>query len=118
DDRAPGSRVLAIAAERDDPDVLWMGTDLKGAFCYREGKFETFSTAEGLLDNRVFAIIEDREGQLWFGTGSALTKRGSSSFLRLDQADGFPTDQPVFGMAESSDHAVWFSAWDSGVIRR
>ena len=117
DDRAPGVRVLAIAAERNDPDVLWLGTDLKGAFCRKGDHFETFSTAEGLLDNRVFAILEDREGLLWFGTGSALTKRGSSSFLRLDQADGFPTDQPIFGMAESSDGALWFSAWDAGVIR-
>ena len=65
----------------------------------------------------MFAVFEDREGLLWFGTGSALTKRGSSAFERLDQADGFPPDQPVFGMAESTDHALWFSAWDAGVIR-
>ena len=117
DDRAPGNRVLAIAAERDDPDTLWLGTDLKGAFCRRGQRFEPFSTAEGLVDNRVFAVFEDREGLLWFGTGSALTKRGSSSFVRLDQADGFSTNQPVFGMAESRDGALWFSAWDSGVIR-
>ncbi len=117
DDRAPGGRVLAIAAERDDPDVLWLGTEHKGAFSRHGDRFEPFSTAEGLSDNRVGAILEDREGVLWFGTDSALTKRGASSFLRFDRADGFPAADPIFGMAESRDGALWFSAWDSGVIR-
>ena len=104
-------------AERDDPDVLWLGTDRKGAFSRHGDRFEPFSTAEGLSGNRVKAIFEDREGVLWFGTDSALTKRGASSFLRFDVADGFSIDQPVFGMAESRDGALWFSAWDSGVVR-
>jgi diguanylate cyclase (GGDEF)-like protein len=117
DATTPGGRVLVIAAEHDDPDVLWLGTEGRGAFCRRGGRFEAFSTAEGLSDNRVSAIFEDREGVLWFGTDSALTKRGPSSFLRLDQADGFPPDAPVFGMTESRDGALWFSASQAGLIR-
>ena len=117
DATTPGGRVLFIAAERDDPDVLWLGTERRGAFCRRGARFEPFSTAEGLSDNRVSAIFEDREGLLWFGTDSALTKRGPSSFLRLDQADGFPPDAAVFGMAESRDGALWFSAAQAGLIR-
>jgi diguanylate cyclase (GGDEF)-like protein len=118
DERAPGGRVLALLAERDDPDVLWLGTDRSGAYCLRGDRFERFATAEGLSDNRVRAIYEDAEGILWFGTDSALTKRGASSFLRFDAADGFPPEAPIFGMAESRDGSLWFSAWDYGLIRR
>ena len=112
-----GGRVSSLLAERDDPDVLWLGTDRRGAFCRRDGGFQRFSTAEGLSDNRVRALHEDREGILWFGTESALTKRGPSAFVRFDETDGFPSDAPIFGMTESRDGALWFSAWDSGVLR-
>jgi diguanylate cyclase (GGDEF)-like protein len=118
DDEAPGRRVNAVISETGSPEVLWMGTERQGAFCLRGGAFEKFGIAEGLADNRVRAILEDREGVLWFGTNSALTKRGPSSFILFDEADGFPADAPVFGMAESRDGAVWFSAWDAGVVRR
>jgi diguanylate cyclase (GGDEF)-like protein len=117
DDQAPGNRVLSLLAEQDDPEVLWLGTDRRGAFCRRAGRFEPFATTEGLSNNRVPALFEDREGILWFGTDSALTKRGTSSFVRFDQADGFAPDMPIFGMAESRDGALWFSAWDGGLIR-
>jgi diguanylate cyclase (GGDEF)-like protein len=117
DEQAPGSRVLTIAAERDAPEVLWLGTDRRGAYRLRDGRFERFSAAEGLSDNRVNAIYEDREGVLWFGTDSALTKRGASAFLRLDQLESFPNGAPVFGIAESRDGALWFSAWDGGLVK-
>ena len=117
DDRAPGVRILSLLAEQDDPEVLWLGTDRRGAFCRRGARFEPFSTTEGLSNNRVPALFEDREGILWFGTDSALTKRGTSSFVRFDEADGFAPEMPIFGMAESRDGALWFSAWDGGLAR-
>lgn len=49
-----------------------------------------FGLREGLASPRVHAIFEDREGVLWFGTDSGLTKRAPSAFLTYADEDGVP----------------------------
>jgi diguanylate cyclase (GGDEF)-like protein len=116
DERAPGTKVTCLAAEAD-PSSVWIGTDDRGAFHYRNGAMESFGPSEGLINPHVYAILDDREGTVWLGTDGGLAKRGSSAFITWDASDGFPQDQPVYGMAESGDHNLWFSLWGGGLLR-
>lgn len=116
-DAVPGKRINWLTAETEDPEVFWIGTGDRGAFRVHAGSFEPFGTAEGIVSPIVYTILEDREGVLWFGTDAGVTKRGPSAFLTFDASDGFPPGQAIFGAAQSSDGALWFSAWDSGLLR-
>ena len=40
----------------------------------RAGRWTTYTTEDGLADNIVTAILEDREGNLWFGTPGGVTR--------------------------------------------
>ena len=117
DDEAPGRRVTVLLAESGEPDAVWIGTSGRGAFRWRGGLLEPFGPHEGLPSALVYAIFEDQEGLLWFGTDNGLTKRGPSAFLTLDESDGFPAGAAIFGMAESNDGSLWFTAWESGLLR-
>lgn len=117
DDSAPGRRITSLLAEKGEPDAIWIGTSRMGAFRRRSSTWEPFNTGAGLLSPLVYSIHEDREGTLWFGTDNGLTKRGPSAFLTFDESDGFPAGGAIFGMAESRDGALWFSAWEAGLIR-
>lgn len=117
DDQVPGRRVSAVHAVRHDPDDLWIGTSDRGAYRFKGGVFIPFGTTQGLVDVHVNAILEDREGVLWFGTDSGLTKRGPSAFVTMDDSDGFPAGASIFGMDESRDGSIWFTAWDEGIVR-
>lgn len=117
DDVSPGRRILCLKAEAADPLAVWIGTDDRGAFLDRPSGLEPFGTAQGLSNPSVSDILEDREGILWFGTDSGLTKRGPSAFLTFDAQDGFPENQAIYRMAESLDHRLWFSALEAGLIR-
>ena len=39
-----------------------------GVSRYDGRSFTSYTTAQGLADNAVLAIIEDKKGNLWFGT--------------------------------------------------
>src|SRR5438093_10148406 len=55
---------------------VWVGTD-GGLNRFRDDKFTNYSKGEGLSDDTVYSIYEDREGSLWIGT-----ERGGLNRLR------------------------------------
>ncbi|WP_370722967.1 two-component regulator propeller domain-containing protein [Fibrella aquatica] len=58
----------------------WFASLNSGVF-YDNGKsVEHFTTTEGLIDNRVTSVYEDKAGIIWFGTGSGLSRYDGKSF--------------------------------------
>ncbi len=66
-----------ITILEDKKGMIWLGTDEDGVFSYDarlndevgQGKtFKNYTTADGLVNNSVRSIIEDKDGNLWFGT--------------------------------------------------
>ena len=45
--------------------MLWIGTYDGGLGRYKDGRFSRFTTREGLYDDGVFQILEDRRGYFW-----------------------------------------------------
>ncbi|MDY7225267.1 sensor histidine kinase [Hyalangium rubrum] len=52
------------ALHEAEQGVLWIGTN-DGLYRWKEGQLRHFSTAEGLFDDRIFAILPDGRGHLW-----------------------------------------------------
>jgi diguanylate cyclase (GGDEF)-like protein len=117
-DAAPGRNVSAVVREAGGGGV-WIATSDRGAFRWDGASdFERLGPQEGLPDSRVWAVLEDREGIVWFGTDSGLAKRGPAAFRTFGPEDGFPAATPLYGMAETPDGALWFGAHDRGLLRR
>jgi signal transduction histidine kinase/ligand-binding sensor domain-containing protein/CheY-like chemotaxis protein len=80
------SNVLALLTARDGS--LWIGgygglTRLKG------GTFTTYTTRDGLAHDVVYALCEDRQGNLWIGTqGGGLSRWRDGRFTTLSTKDG------------------------------
>jgi ligand-binding sensor domain-containing protein len=58
----------------------WFASTDSGAFYYNGKSFQQFTTTEGLADNRVTSIYEDKAGVIWFGTGNGLSRYDGKSF--------------------------------------
>ena len=52
----------------------WLSTPGHGLALFREGRFRSFNTRDGLSDNEVTALCESPGGGLWAGLGDS--KRG------------------------------------------
>lgn len=52
----------------DNKGNLWFSISGEGAYCFDGKSFINFNTRDGLCNNEVSAIIEDRAGNILFGT--------------------------------------------------
>lgn len=88
-------RVLSLYQDRSQ--VLWIGTYGGGlnSFDRASGTFHCFTTADGLANDSVCGILEDREGGLWVSTNSGLPRfdPGTESFRNYDVHDGLQSNE-------------------------
>ena len=57
--------------------------------CYDNGKWTTYTTVDGLVDDSIVSICEDGAGNLWFGSnGNGLSRFDGSEWTTFTEADG------------------------------
>jgi ligand-binding sensor domain-containing protein len=71
---------------------------------------------EGLADNFVHALFEDREGNLWIGTRAGLSRWKSTPIVPFGLAEGVNGQffSTVSGDGQSN---IWLGTWRSGLYR-
>jgi ligand-binding sensor domain-containing protein len=65
----------------DSAKALWIATDGQGLYRYKNGVFSHFTSANGLYFDRLFAILEDAQGNLRIGIsfhGAKFRRAGAS----------------------------------------
>ncbi len=77
---------------------IWIGTDGGGFSLYDTltDTFKHFTTQNGLANNVVYGILEDKSGNLWLSTnrGISVFDPGRSSFIRhFSRSDGLQSDE-------------------------
>lgn len=88
---------------------LWFGTLGNGVWCL-DKDVQNYTTANGLANNRVYAIFVDRENSIWFATDNGVSKLLSSKFL------SFLENELVLSICEYKN-AIWFGTSVSGLIK-
>ncbi|MDR0306012.1 MAG: hypothetical protein LBI42_04140 [Chitinispirillales bacterium] len=76
----PGNNVLSIAVSKGD---VWVGTE-NGAARFRGGSWTKFTTADGLVSDKVQAIAVDSKGTVWFGTNRGINSFDGSKWQLFD----------------------------------
>ena len=128
-----------------DRGKIWVAT-WKGASLFDGKSFHTFSTQEGLPDKWIYAIDQEKDGSLWFGTeggvshyignkwvnyahqdglGAEIADRipaqgeGSPSYHHAVPGKKIMTSNPnyVLTMVIDSNNTKWFGTWGGGVSR-
>lgn len=59
---------------------LWFGSIGSGVFLYDGKSFQNFTTKEGLLNNEITCMYEDRTGDIWFGVNGGVSRYDGRSF--------------------------------------
>lgn len=57
---------------------------------FRKGRWRTWTTLDGLADNRVQALCQDRDGFVWIGTAGGLSRFDGKRFDSFGERDGLP----------------------------
>lgn len=94
---------------RDRQDQLWVGTISSGLFRLSELGLEQLTVEQGLPNNRVLALFEDKEGSVWVGTNGGLMRLRDTPFTTLTIAQGL-SDNYVRTLLEHSDGSLWIGS--------
>ena len=92
---------------------LWIGRQ-RGGLTHLSPKgdsftFDTYSKAEGLAQNSVYAVHQSREGSVWAGTISGgLSRFKDGRFTTYSTANGFASNT-VTSILEAADGGMWFA---------
>ena len=73
----PDNLITALAAAEDGS--LWIGTQ-NGLVQYRDGRFRTFTTKQGLPDSAIISVYADPSGALWVVAGGYLSRFENGEF--------------------------------------
>ncbi len=102
---------------QDSRERLWIGTDGGGLNQGRtrdDGNvsFDKISSADGLIDDAVMAILEDDDGSLWLSTKRGLSRFDPESrrFSHLYVGDGLPAGEFEPGAAARTTGTLYFGS--------
>jgi ligand-binding sensor domain-containing protein len=59
---------------QDTKNNFWFASNSEGVFVYDGHALFQFTTSDGLSDNQVFSIQEDRQGNIWFVTVAGISR--------------------------------------------
>lgn len=105
--------VYSIAGRNDG---LWLGRQRGGLTHLTQGgaTAKTYTHADGLAQNGVYAVYQSRNGTVWAGTLSAgVSALKNGHFVSYTTADGMSSNT-IAAIAEDSNGTMWF-ATPSGI---
>lgn len=109
------SQLIRIIYE-DSYGVIWVGTRDKGLIRLPNGHFssskpEIYTKSQGIGENFVLGMLQDRKGQVWIATyGGGITKvlggAQKPQFINYTIGKGLPNNF-VYAIIEDRDGALW-----------
>ena len=100
---------------QDRKGIYWLAT-WEGIIRYDGQRFTNVTLSEGLEKFRVFSLLEDAAGILWFGTiGGGVYRYDGSAFVRYTTSDGLAHNS-ILSMLQDDAGNIWFGT-DSGASR-
>lgn len=103
--------------------VIWLGSNGYGLYRISSDKissenFKNMTVKDGLPDNTIYGIVEDRQHRLWISTNKGLSCMDvkSGHFTNYYEQDGLPSDQFYWNSyCRSSDGMIYFGGLNGAI---
>ena len=109
----PTAQCYPLLITRDG--TLWIGTYSKGLLAYKNGKFRRYTSKDGLSDERIVEIYEDRSGNLWLGTPTGVIRMRNNQFTSYGSKEGLPEN--IWSIYEDHNGLLWAGSIGGGVFQ-
>ncbi|MCW3084786.1 MAG: Response regulator containing a CheY-like receiver domain and a domain protein [Bacteroidetes bacterium] len=101
---------------KDSTGVIWAGTG-NGVSKISYGKMQTMTKSNGLCNPMVCAVIQDHEGNMWFGSFSGgISKYRNDLFININEKQGLANNAVMTFFKDSKDN-MWIGTWGGGVSK-
>tara|TARA_B100000508_G_scaffold137355_2_gene131723 strand:- start:2283 stop:5198 length:2916 start_codon:yes stop_codon:yes gene_type:complete len=100
----------------DNRNRTWLNSR-NGVVFKEKDRIVELSENNGLPINDINTIFQDREKNIWFGTGGkGIVRFTGEVFTHYNKGDLFPSDI-IISMVKDSQKNYWFSTFDKGVFK-
>lgn len=103
-DGTEGNTISNILLSQDGS--LWIGSQDRGVYRLTGEDLQHYTVANGLPNNSVVSLFEDRENSIWVGTNGGLIRFRSAPFRSYERVDGL-SDDFVRGLVEGQSGRVY-----------
>jgi ligand-binding sensor domain-containing protein/serine phosphatase RsbU (regulator of sigma subunit) len=87
-------------------NILWIGTN-KGILKYSKNEFKHYSIKNGLVDNSIWKIFEDREHNLWFASNNTgVSKYTNDAQKTIKKSEGI-IENEVTSLYQSENNQLY-----------
>jgi ligand-binding sensor domain-containing protein/serine phosphatase RsbU (regulator of sigma subunit) len=101
---------------KDSSGVIWAGTGL-GVSRISYGKIRAITKNNGLCNSLIYSIIQDREGNMWFGSFTGgVSKYKNDLFINISEKNGLVGNTVMTFFKDSKDN-LWIGTWGGGVSK-
>ena len=101
---------------QDKTGNLWFGTLNEGVYRFDGKSFTQFTKKDGLTDNCVNVIIQDRAGNLLLGTPAGICKYDGKTFAAFTD-NKVLNNNSISSLLEDKEGNIWFGTMHNGVYR-
>jgi ligand-binding sensor domain-containing protein/signal transduction histidine kinase len=107
-----GTKVILV----DHRGKTWVGKQ-SGLACISNGAVTNFGTWNGFDRKDIRALAEDRQGNIWIGTGSSgLFKLSDGIFTSYPVKDSLG-NQAIWSLLPEADDTLWIGTFRGGLLR-
>jgi PAS domain S-box-containing protein len=107
--------IYSVAEGRDGS--IYIGMFGGGLVRLKDGHQTTFSTQNGLSNDYVHSILEDRDGNVWITTVNGLNRLSDGRISTYNVKDGLSNNNG-FGMAEDREGNLWVGVDSTNSLNR
>ena len=97
---------------QDSKGNYWFGSLQEGVAVYNGKSFRYFNSNDGLTDNQIHSIQEDKEGVIWFNTQKGVSSYDGTKIKNHTKSD-VETSQNIFpNQTYESEQSKWMKSED------
>ena len=112
--RTLGTQCENVGCQILDKDGnLWFSISGEGVYRYDGQSFTNITTKDGLCNNDVGAIIQDKSGNILFGTNKGICKYDGKKFINVPMTDTLS----ITSLLEDREGNIWFGVINKGIYR-
>jgi ligand-binding sensor domain-containing protein len=103
----------------DSRGAVWFSTRGVGVTRFDGENWKNFSSKDGLGEGGVSAIIEDKDGNLWFGCMNSITRFDGSQFniFSIDEYQPIIPRPHIQDIKQDIQGNIWVAAYGGGISR-
>lgn len=111
-----GAADVILVDSRGD---VWFSSRGRGVTRYDGKEWKMFTDEDGLAKGDVSAIMEDKDGGLWFGVSAGASRFDGTKFQNFinDEYQSIIPRVYIEDLLQDSQGNIWVAAWNNGVAR-